>query len=90
MKRLIILWNNYEKNIEFRMLDSESFFFSLFFHLLLFKNRLKFKKLINGYRQFDPTRGTHYIMDLALTDQKRIEYIKRAELMRPLGKLIAF
>ncbi len=45
------------------------------------------KKLINGYRQFDPTRGTHYILDLSLIDENKIEYIKRAELMRPLGKL---
>ncbi|CAF0742615.1 unnamed protein product [Adineta steineri] len=47
--------------------------------------QLKFKKLINGYRQFDPTRGTHYIMDLSLIDENKIEFIKRAELMRPLG-----
>ncbi|CAF2813716.1 unnamed protein product [Rotaria sp. Silwood2] len=47
--------------------------------------RLKLKKLINGYRQFDPTRGTHYIMDLSLIDQSHMEYIKRVELMRPLG-----
>ncbi|CAF5134404.1 unnamed protein product, partial [Rotaria sp. Silwood1] len=47
--------------------------------------QLKLKKLINGYRQFDPTRGTHYIMDLSLIDQNHIEYIKRVELMRPLG-----
>jgi len=46
---------------------------------------LKLKKLLNGYRQFDPTRGTHYILDLALLDENRIEYIKRTELMRPLG-----
>ncbi|CAF4433873.1 unnamed protein product, partial [Adineta steineri] len=46
--------------------------------------QLKFKKLINGYRQFDPTRGTHYIMDLSLIDKNKIEFIKRAELMRPL------
>ncbi|CAF1062610.1 unnamed protein product [Rotaria sordida] len=47
--------------------------------------QLKLKKLINGYRQFDPTRGTHYIMDLSLIDKNQIEYIKRVELMRPLG-----
>lgn len=48
--------------------------------------RLKFQKLINGYRQFDPTRGTHYIIDVLLVDQMKTEYVKRAELMRPLGK----
>ncbi|UJR28347.1 hypothetical protein I4U23_009589 [Adineta vaga] len=47
--------------------------------------QLKFRKLLNGYRQFDPTRGTHYIIDLSVTDANNIEYIKRAELMRPLG-----
>ncbi|CAF0896535.1 unnamed protein product [Rotaria sordida] len=46
---------------------------------------LKFKKLLNGYRQFDPTRGTHYIVDILLIDENQKEYIKRAELMRPLG-----
>jgi hypothetical protein len=49
--------------------------------------KLKFHKLINAYRQFDPTRGTHYIIDLSLIDENKIEYIKRAELMRPLGNL---
>ncbi|CAF2830195.1 unnamed protein product [Rotaria sp. Silwood2] len=46
---------------------------------------LKFKTLLNGYRQFDPTRGTHYIVDILLIDNNKKEYIKRAELMRPLG-----
>ncbi|UJR21143.1 hypothetical protein I4U23_024242 [Adineta vaga] len=46
---------------------------------------LKFKHLQNGYRQFDPTRGTHYILDLILTDKNKNELVKRAELMRPLG-----
>ncbi|CAF4644685.1 unnamed protein product [Rotaria sp. Silwood1] len=49
---------------------------------------LKFKKLLNGYRQFDPTRGTHYIVDILLIDDNKKEYIKRAELMRPLELLI--
>lgn len=48
-------------------------------------HELKFHKLLNGYRQFDPTRGTHYILDLVLIDNAKTEYIKRAELMRPLG-----
>lgn len=47
--------------------------------------RLKFHKLLNGYRQFDPTRGTHYLLDLVLIDDQHVQYIKRAELMRPLG-----
>ncbi|CAF0839088.1 unnamed protein product [Adineta ricciae] len=46
---------------------------------------LKFKHLRNGYRQFDPTRGTHYILDLILIDKSANEIVKRAELMRPLG-----
>ncbi|CAF3770033.1 unnamed protein product [Rotaria socialis] len=48
-------------------------------------NQLTFKALLNGYRQFDPTRGTHYFIDIVLTDGNNNEYIKRAELMRPLG-----
>ena len=49
--------------------------------------RLTLKNLLNGYRQFDPTRGTHYILDMCLVDDQSIEYVKRAELLRPLGKL---
>ncbi len=58
----------------------------LIFWKKTFVYRLKFHKLLNGYRQFDPTRGAHYIVDIVLIDENKIEYIKRAELMRPLGK----
>ena len=43
--------------------------------------------MLNGYRQFDPTRGTHYIVDILFVDEHKMEHIKRAELMRPLGKI---
>jgi chondroitin polymerizing factor len=49
-------------------------------------NRYSFKNLINGYKQFDPTRGAQYILDLLLYDNSQgIELHKRVNLMRPLG-----
>ena len=51
--------------------------------------RYRFYKLVNGYKQFDPTRGAFYVLDLWLTDTKHpsgsIELHKRVNLMRPLG-----
>ncbi|CAF0890604.1 unnamed protein product, partial [Didymodactylos carnosus] len=51
----------------------------------IYGSSLKYQHLLNGYRQFDPTRGTHYILDLQMLDENKNEIIKRAELMRPLG-----
>ncbi|KAL4221926.1 hypothetical protein ACF0H5_017978 [Mactra antiquata] len=47
------------------------------------------KKIINGYRRFDPTRGMEYILDLLLLDKtnRNSETIKRVHLVRPLGKV---
>lgn len=47
------------------------------------------KKILNGYRRFDPTRGNEYILDLLLTDtlHHNAETIKRVHLVRPLGKV---
>lgn len=52
---------------------------------------LHFKKrrLLNGYRRFDPTRGMEYTLDLILdatTERGRVGVItKRLSLLRPLG-----
>ena len=49
-------------------------------------NRYAFRSIINGYKQFDPTRGSTYILDLRLWDEeKKIEIHKRVNVMRPLG-----
>ena len=47
------------------------------------------KKIINGYRRFDPTRGMEYILDLLLSDRhhQNTETVKRVHLVRPLGKV---
>ena len=48
--------------------------------------RYIFRSLINGYKQFDPTRGSQYILDLLLYDNEQgIELHKRVNLMRPIG-----
>lgn len=53
-----------------------------------YDHKLKFKKLLNGYRRFDASRGMDYILDLAFTklDTEK-EVRKRVELCKPLGKV---
>uniref|UniRef100_A0A3Q3K8W3 Hexosyltransferase n=1 Tax=Monopterus albus TaxID=43700 RepID=A0A3Q3K8W3_MONAL len=57
----------------------------------LYQPQLRFRKrrLLNGYRRFDPTRGMEYILDLALeayTQKGRSQVIaKRVNLLRPLS-----
>lgn len=44
------------------------------------------RDLLNGYKQFDPTRGSSYILDLLLQDNLQDILIhKRVNLMRPLS-----
>lgn len=44
--------------------------------------------LINGYKQFDPTRGSAYILDLMLYDSvQQVLLHKRINLMRPLNQV---
>lgn len=47
------------------------------------------KKIINGYRRMDPTRGMEYVLDLQLSERrmKGVETVKRVHLVRPLGKV---
>lgn len=50
--------------------------------------RFTLRRLINGYRRFDPTRGMEYILDLLLVDDNdKSEVFKRVHLIRPLGKV---
>ena len=83
-KSLIMLLNNSRKNTALSKITIKQN--KILSSCALFFLRVKFKKLINGYRQFDPTRGTHYIIDILLTDEHLGEHMRRAELMRPLGK----
>jgi hypothetical protein len=49
-------------------------------------NNFTLRKLLNGYKQFDPTRGAFYVMDFLLLDNNLgIEFHKRVNVMRPLG-----
>jgi len=52
---------------------------------------LQKKKLVNGYRRFDPQRGMEYVLDLLLNivvdgDSEEIEVNHRVDLLRPLTK----
>lgn len=35
---------------------------------LKYLNNLKFDRLVNGYKRFDPSRGLDYILDLTFKD----------------------
>lgn len=52
------------------------------------EQKLKFKKLLNGYQKFDASRGMDYILDLAFIDVVTNKEIKkRIEVCKPLGKV---
>lgn len=45
-----------------------------------YKNKLQYKRLVNGYRRYDPARGMDYILDLAFRDtDSGLEVLKRFE-----------
>ncbi|KAF5271137.1 hypothetical protein FQR65_LT17717 [Abscondita terminalis] len=49
---------------------------------------LQYKRLINGYRRFDLSRGMEYLVDLAFRDvHTGKEVVKRFEVCKPLGKV---
>jgi hypothetical protein len=50
------------------------------------KNKFKFVKLLNGYKQFDPTRGANYILDL-IVSKSDVKLNRRVQLFRPLGRI---
>ncbi|XP_044260141.1 chondroitin sulfate synthase 2 [Tribolium madens] len=50
--------------------------------------RFQFRRLINGYRSFDLSRGMDYTLDLGFRDLTTgIEVVKRFEVCKPLGKV---
>ncbi|XP_015597570.1 chondroitin sulfate synthase 2 [Cephus cinctus] len=53
-----------------------------------YDGELKFKKLVNGYRKLDASRGMDYILDISFTELSTgKESIKRVEVCKPLGKV---
>ncbi|KAJ3611555.1 hypothetical protein NHX12_021570 [Muraenolepis orangiensis] len=58
-----------------------------------YRPQLRFRKrrLLNGYRRFDPTRGMEYVLDLALeahTQKGHSQVLgRRVNLLRPLGSV---
>lgn len=51
-------------------------------------DRYIYQKLVNGYKRFDPTRGTEYILDmLFLEETTGREVLKRIEAVRPLNEV---
>lgn len=54
----------------------------------LYNNKYVFRRLLNGYKQFDPTRGSSYVLDILLFDSLQgIEVHKRVNVMRSLGSI---
>lgn len=52
------------------------------------EEKLKFKRLLNGYQKLDASRGMDYIFDLAFVDLVTgREVRKRVEVCKPLGKV---
>jgi len=48
----------------------------------------EFRRVVNGYRRFDATRGMDYVLDMALTehiDGHSSAVVKRLGVLRPLG-----
>ncbi|RZF45951.1 hypothetical protein LSTR_LSTR008328 [Laodelphax striatellus] len=53
-----------------------------------YEGLIHYKRLINGYRRFDPSRGMDYILDLAFKDNTNGKEVhKRVEICKPLGKV---
>lgn len=53
-----------------------------------YEGLLQYRRLINGYRRFDPSRGLDYKVDLAFRDTTNgHEVHKRLEVSKPLGKV---
>ncbi|KAF2882280.1 hypothetical protein ILUMI_23900 [Ignelater luminosus] len=51
-------------------------------------NNFQYRRLVNGYRTFDLSRGMDYIMDIGFRDLSTgKEVIKRFEVCKPLGKV---
>ncbi|XP_071454752.1 chondroitin sulfate synthase 2 [Hetaerina americana] len=51
-----------------------------------YQGRLRFRRLVNGYRRFDPSRGMDYVVDLTFRDTSSgLELQKRFEVAKPLG-----
>lgn len=56
--------------------------------IVRYNQKLVFKKLINGYKRFDASRGMDYIFDLSFTEvDTGKELYKRIEVCKPLGKV---
>ncbi|XP_059474527.1 chondroitin sulfate synthase 2 [Neocloeon triangulifer] len=53
-----------------------------------YEGKLQYKRLVNGYRRYDPSRGMDYILDLAFRDMDTgLEILKRVEISKLLGKV---
>ncbi|XP_014241886.1 chondroitin sulfate synthase 2 [Cimex lectularius] len=52
-----------------------------------YPSELHFRRLVNGYRRFDASRGLDYILDLGFKDNTGKEVVKRIEVSKPLGKV---
>lgn len=50
--------------------------------------KYEYRRLLNGYKQFDPTRGASYTFDLLVYDVNLgLDVHKRIDAMRPFGNI---
>ncbi|CAB3366693.1 Hypothetical predicted protein [Cloeon dipterum] len=53
-----------------------------------YNEKLQYRRLVNGYRRYDPARGMDYILDLAFRDMDTgLEVLKRVEVAKLLGQV---
>lgn len=53
-----------------------------------YHGKLQYRRLVNGYRRYDPARGMDYMLDLAFRDKDSgLEVMKRVEVAKLLGKV---
>lgn len=53
-----------------------------------YEGLFQYRRLVNGYRRFDPSRGLDYKLDLAFRDTTNgHEILKRLEVSKPLGRI---
>ncbi|XP_015920966.1 chondroitin sulfate synthase 2 [Parasteatoda tepidariorum] len=55
---------------------------------ITYQDKYIYQSLVNGYKRFDPTRGTEYILDMLFLDETTgLEILKRISAVRPLNQV---
>ncbi|KAG5891796.1 hypothetical protein JTB14_006188 [Gonioctena quinquepunctata] len=82
-------FNNIRKHTEAELIDIENIIEEVKSKVAnTYPNVLQYKKLVNGYRTFDLSRGMDYTLDLAFRNLNNgKEIVKRFEVCKPLGNI---